>query len=229
MTSKLIVDLSKPLYNNFDNRKLEFVNFYCISDYCDYNFFDEIKHDYFMRDTLNVKSNFESIRSSRFKLFFRNLGMDTPAILNKTPSLHRNQNFTDFGKLVICLSRKGKKIQASNLISNAVFSSFRDLKNNFLSPSPIFNLRLLHYYFTTMNFNKQQQVLSLFYNLSNFKLNLENTISDNHLVKSGDFTPEFFYKNSMKKFNLLFSFYIYKVDKNIYKNSRGKSGKYSFV
>ena len=34
---------------------------------------------------------------------------------------------------------------------------------------------------------------------------------------------------SLKNLNLLFSFYIYKVDKHIYKNSRGKSGKFTFI
>ena len=29
--------------------------------------------------------------------------------------------------------------------------------------------------------------------------------------------------------NLIFSFYIYKVDKHIYKNSRGRSGKFTFI
>lgn len=36
------------------------------------------------------------------------------------------------------------------------------------------------------------------------------------------------YKNLMK-LDLLFSFFVYKVDKHIFKNSRGKSGKFTFV
>ena len=60
-------------------------------------------------------------------------------------------------------------------------------------------------------------------------------ISDNFFIKRGDLlkTNEFTINNiltqNFKKFNYLFSFYIYKVDKQIYKNSRGKSGKYTFV
>jgi hypothetical protein len=34
---------------------------------------------------------------------------------------------------------------------------------------------------------------------------------------------------NLKNLNLIFSFYIYKVDKHIYKNSRGKSGKFTFI
>ena len=34
---------------------------------------------------------------------------------------------------------------------------------------------------------------------------------------------------NVKKLEPLFLFYVYKVDKNIYKNTRGKSGKYTFI
>jgi len=34
---------------------------------------------------------------------------------------------------------------------------------------------------------------------------------------------------TFKKLKPLFSFYIYKIDKNIYKNTRGKSGKFTFL
>ena len=37
-----------------------------------------------------------------------------------------------------------------------------------------------------------------------------------------------FYRN-FNKLDILFSFYIHKVDKHIYKNSRGKSGKFTFI
>lgn len=227
--NNLIIDVSRPMYNNFDNRKLERTNYYYISDYCDYNFFGDLKHDYFSRDTTSIKKTFESIRSSKFKLFFKNLTIDTPAILNRTHSLNRNQNFTDFGKLAICLTRGGKKIQASNLISKAIFSSFKEVTISTTPTFPVFDTRLLYYYFTTLNVTGLRGLPVSFYNLSNFKLALDNVITDDHLIKSEDFTPEFFFKKSIKMFNLLFSFYIYKVDKNIYKNSRGKSGKYSFV
>ena len=51
----------------------------------------------------------------------------------------------------------------------------------------------------------------------------------NEITKSESMTINQLLMNTFKKFNFLFSFYIYKVDKQIYKNSRGKSGKYTFV
>ena len=54
-------------------------------------------------------------------------------------------------------------------------------------------------------------------------------ITRNGLHKNDDLKPYNLYQSSLKNFNLLFSFYIYKVDKNIYKNSRGRSGKFTFV
>ena len=58
---------------------------------------------------------------------------------------------------------------------------------------------------------------------------------DNAKLKYGDLEKltstdiNFLFHETFKRFNFLFSFYIYKVDKQIYKNSRGRSGKYTFV
>jgi hypothetical protein len=49
------------------------------------------------------------------------------------------------------------------------------------------------------------------------------------LVKLDEFKINDMLAQIFKRFNYLFSFYIYKVDKKIYKNSRGKSGKHTFV
>lgn len=62
-----------------------------------------------------------------------------------------------------------------------------------------------------------------------------NSLSLNYKLRRDEISkPEYLTTNELitqtfKKFNFLFSFYIYKVDKQIYKNSRGKSGKYTFV
>lgn len=64
-----------------------------------------------------------------------------------------------------------------------------------------------------------------FYNLSN-KLISKYKYSTENLIK-----PIFFNKLNyqLRSLKPLFHFYIYKVDKQIYKNSRGKSGKYTFL
>lgn len=198
-------------------------------DYSDYNLYNEVKNDYFSRDVIAIKKVFKSVRTSEFKFFFKNLGIDTPHILNTTQSLLRNQSYSDFSKLARYLFRHGKKISASNVIMHSIFKTFSRIKNSFVPISTIFDFKTLYYYSTTFNWDVSGGKPSIMSNLSNAKLNLNNAIESNNLIKSADITPEFFYKTSMQQYNLLFSFYIYKVDKNIYKNSRGKSGKFTFV
>ena len=73
----------------------------------------------------------------------------------------------------------------------------------------------------------------LFLNLSTlFKYNSRTDIS----FFNFNLTPNFkklslksILATSFTAINLIFSFYIYKVDKHIYKNSRGKSGKFTFI
>ena len=49
----------------------------------------------------------------------------------------------------------------------------------------------------------------------------------------GDYTSKFDYNTvffkQLKALEPLFLFYIYKVDKSIFKNSRGRSGKFTFI
>ena len=87
--------------------------------------------------------------------------------------------------------------------------------------------RTLHMLLTTTSSNKQ--ILSKNLKLQSLELDEFNYIKYTNLVKSSDFAINSILNQNFKKFNYLFSFYIYKVDKQIYKNSRGRSGKYTFV
>ena len=73
-----------------------------------------------------------------------------------------------------------------------------------------------------MRFKKLHQLDHVLFS-DNYKL------LHNEIMKPENITLNQLLINTFKKFNFLFSFYIYKVDKQIYKNSRGKSGKYTFV
>ena len=65
--------------------------------------------------------------------------------------------------------------------------------------------------------------------IQNFFISDQYKLKKNNLLKLNELTINEILFQNFKKFNYLFSFYIYKVDKQIYKNSRGKSGKYTFV
>lgn len=66
----------------------------------------------------------------------------------------------------------------------------------------------------------QANKLNLFYN---------NKVRHGELININEVGFKQLWLTSLKKFRYLFSFYVYKVDKSIYKNSRGKSGKFTFV
>lgn len=229
MRKKLLtLELIRPLYNNFDGNVLEKNNLYITNDYSKYNLYKEYEYDYYERDVIELQELFQNIKISKFKLFFKTLNIDTPHILNKTTSLKRNQNSSDFSNLAICLSRHGKYTSASNIISWSIFKIFSEFQKTFKPLGRIFTMYNIYYYSTiiTKSTNTLPSILST---ITNANLNFENFLEDDQLIKVDEITPNNLFHTSIKKFNLLFSFYIYKVDKNIYKNSRGKSGKYTFV
>ena len=65
--------------------------------------------------------------------------------------------------------------------------------------------------------------------LKSLELSPYAAFNRDELFKTNELTVSNILIENFKKFNYIFSFYIYKVDKQIYKNSRGKSGKYTFV
>lgn len=86
------------------------------------------------------------------------------------------------------------------------------------------------------SFRKTKNHLSLFLTLSNFEQNNLTKLKNFYFFnrnKKFEMKSSLFFKNSFLKLfsdiNLIFTYFIYSVDKNIRKYSRGKSGKYSFV
>jgi hypothetical protein len=69
----------------------------------------------------------------------------------------------------------------------------------------------------------------------NFKFENLLNLSYNNIVINDDkvINPSFFLKNYLyfllSRVSPIFSYFIYSVDKNIRKYSRGKSGKYTFI
>jgi hypothetical protein len=64
--------------------------------------------EYFDREIRNISLDFQDSATSGFKLFFKNLNIDTPVALNQTKSLKRAAGRTDLVRLVRYLSRHGK-------------------------------------------------------------------------------------------------------------------------
>ena len=213
--------MSRSLFFNLE--PLAFDSFYLLSD----SYIDYYTHEIFDLNDILIDR-----RISPFKFFFANFNIDTPAILNKTKSLKRLHGQTIFSKLTPYLFRHGKKANATKIVSNTLFKLLQEFKsgnnNNFNKRSSWSSLYFILLFLTS---DMQANFMNLHIFSKSLKLNLFYNVKlrQNEVTNTTDVNLKDIWGISLKKFRYLFSFYVYKVDKNIYKNSRGKSGKFTFV
>lgn len=183
----------------------------------------EKKHypNYFNREILDIENSLGIKVISPFSLFFKNLNINTPQKLNSIKSLGRLKGLTVLKTLVRYLLKNGKKINSMKVLSSSL-NSINLLKNTKISFWKNIYLTITFFFKLGTVYKIGSKAITLntdnnfnFYN-DELSINVEESI-DNLIL------------SSIKRFNFLFSFYIYKVDKNIYKNSRGRSGKYTFI
>jgi len=210
------------LFNNLENLESKFI----YSDLYDNEFKINKKNEILFE-------NFLWLKKPSFISFFINNFIDVPVCFKKSFSL-KNKNF-ELPILKFCnlLMKNGKK----NKIINFFFSSLRlpdidkekKLNENFLYTSdlswPVDYLSINTYFF----FN------SFFTQISPNFLEPEqiNFLKHNFNEKEKFFDVNLFFKNEIfKEINSIlpvFSYFIYSIDKNIKKFSRGKAGKYLFI
>ena len=177
-------------------------------------------------------NNFLYIRNSSFINFFLNNLIDVPICFKKSSSL-KDKNFDlPLLKFSNFLMWEGKREKTIKILFNSFrfffkFFKFNDLKKSyeFINWFNLYiftnNLNLsfknnLHF---NLNFNFENSVLL---NYSNTLTNLEKTINISFFLKN-------YLYLLLSKVYPIFSYFIYSVDKNIRKYSRGKSGKYTFI
>lgn len=198
-----------------------------MDDVCNINFFREVQHDFLNREVYDIKYLLNTAATSQFKSFFKDLTIDTPEILNHTKSLHRIKGLTYLSRLVLYFSRSGKKIKFSKIILKAfaiiseVFKKQGQQLPSGMSWKTFYTL-LTFAGWESLSFKKV-------YAAKRLDLTSHAFFKNSELVKLDEFKINDMLAQIFKRFNYLFSFYIYKVDKKIYKNSRGKSGKHTFV
>ena len=198
-----------------------------VMDVCTKAFFDDVKQDFFEREVYNLQLTMSPAADSQFKSFFKTLGTDTPEILNQTNSLRRIKGLTSLSRFSLYLSRSGYKEKSSKLLIKSFQRILQIYKTDYVSQSLVKDWRSLYALLTwdasnTVSFKKMITLKSL-------DLSPNASIKRSQLLKTNELTISNILVENFKKFNYIFSFYIYKVDKQIYKNSRGKSGKYTFV
>lgn len=184
--------------------------------------FEKIQYpDYFNREVCDIENSLSLKINSSFKFFFKNLAISTPKKLNSVESLSRLRGLTILKIILRYLIKHGNKLNSIKVLSSAL-----NYIGNFKSVGAFFwkNVYLLTTFFfkagSSLKMGLKKINLGPYENIDfrRDELSINDDSSMLNLILS-----------TLKKFNFLFSFYIYKVDKNIYKNSRGKSGKYTFI
>ena len=163
---------------------------------------------------------YDYLNTSQFSLFFTNLSIDIPVCFQKSNSLFKLSNELTLIKLVNFFMRDGKKLRLQILVVSILIKIFQ---NNYylITKNDVPLWKQFYINFTQLKYN---------FSYKNINLCLyDNMFSD----VSKDFTRlsnvfSFFFKELMTILPI-FSLYIYKVDKFIYKNTRGKSGKFTFI
>lgn len=186
------------------------------------------------------------LKTSSFISFFINNNVDVPTCFKKSKSLSLKTFELPLIKFFNLIMREGKRDKTIRLFLKKILNRFNLWENfpkyqitdhyrKFFISSSFF----LNNYRNRVKedcFLKSKSFLNLFYSLSFFEKNfLQKNFTFSLFSRPKSFETKFslFFKNSFLKLfldaNPVFAYFIYSVDKNIKKYSRGKSGKYAFV
>lgn len=172
--------------------------------------------------------DFNYLKDRSFTNFFRNNSIDVPRCFRKTKSVRRPINQIDLLKLNNYLMRDGKRLKVFGALSRTLWTVLGDQKlNNTCTYKTPLAWRDLYLTFNYLTFMQKKHL-----NIPPFKEEL--TTFGHTMLPVGKNIEDEWNLNTLVFKNIyqmlpLFSFYIYKVDKKIFKNTRGKSGKFTFI
>lgn len=183
----------------------------------------ENRDNYGMYD---VEDFFDYSIYSPFYNFYKSNLVDIPKCFKKTKSVFRKQNNLDILKFNNYFMRKGLRYKVFNKLITSCFLILNDLKkSDLLTYNSLFSWKDFFIVFSKTN--------NIFFNNLNFKSTESLKFGSKQSTLNKDLYSEWDIRNilffNIYKLLPLFAFYIYKVDKKIYKNTRGKSGKYTFI
>jgi len=162
---------------------------------------------------ISLGYNYIFLKNVPFIEFFKNNSIDVPVCFKKSYSLKRGKSKTINLDIVNYFFKKGLKSRVLNTWIN-IF--------NYLRFSQEYNSSALwRILYTKLHLNPIFSTRGFLYT--------NKSLVDNNLLwnKSTDLQSIFF--KNLDQLNPLFLLYIYKVDKSIFKNSRGRSGKFTFI
>lgn len=176
----------------------------------------------------NLFTDFVSLRKSSFISFFIDNMVDVPTCFKKSHSLMNKTFELPLLKFTNLIMRRGKREQALKIIIQAVNLLFLTLKKEKIDILGTYESWFNLYTYLTNTISTSQDYLS-FTNTESYGLIYNNHgLSDSKLINN-DFFFRNFFLSRLSQITPVFSFFVYNVDKNIRKYSRGKSGKYVFI
>lgn len=206
-------------FQNFQNKNFFFIN--------EENSFLMNENEFFSNDKFFKK--YTHLRKSTFIDFFLSNFVDIPICFKKSKSLKRRSFEFFFLKFTNLLMRRGKKEQVFCFILKA-FSEFFYAQFEILK-FPKWKISWFDIFFL-FNFNVKLKHLNTWSEKNSFNeklLNFDFSLNENFK----EFDSRFFLKNflysKLMQFSPIFNYFVYNIDKNIRKYTRGKSGKYVFV
>lgn len=180
-------------------------------------------------DNYSIELNsdtFEYLRYSHFNSFFYASNVDRPRCLLSFWSSRRKINKHLVLKMTNYLMRKGNRQFSLNLVLKAISLSYSNHLSTFTTTSDHLRWQAIFFIIASSEYTS---------NYSQFPGNIQftNKFNYNYNYIGKEHSNFMDMRNvvltNINNINPIFSFYIYKVDKAIYKNSRGKSGKYTFL
>ncbi len=172
--------------------------------------------------------DFMYLQEKTFTSFFREHSIDVPRCFTRSLSVKRSVNEINLLKLSNYLMRNGNRagmVKSLLSASNQEFNNPTTLLNRTKQATYSWKTLFMLLHFATKRHSKVH-TLPL---VSKENIMYNHMLFPTHklILPVWDFSTWFFkymYDNLP-----IFSFYIYKVDKKIFKNTRGKSGKFTFI
>jgi len=195
---------------------------------------------FFDATTLNqsmVFDNYLYFKKSSFISFFLNNMLDVPICFKKSPSLKRKTFELPLLKFTNYLMKKGKREQTLRLFFRSIIDLFDKLKFDQFNSELLIKRWLNLYFLLNTNFvgsglsNYDFANLNMNFYLENYTpiLLFDTALTPNNRVVDDSFYLKNYFLSKLNQVLPIFSYFIYSVDKNIRKYSRGKSGKYVFI
>jgi len=192
---------------------------------------DSVELENFLLDDFasdHARHTFEFLANSTFVSFFRSNLIDIPRCFKGTKSMRRHKNEIMLLKLNNYLMRGGKRYKTLNLL-NSILSDHRSGIVNADSKRPLTDLNwktvfisLNYMRFTGMGYSELPPI-------KGEPLSYDHRFSFPTKDINEDWSLKKWLLISLKSMLPMFSFYIYRVDKKTFKNTRGKSGKFTFI